>query len=134
MADEWFAEVEGKTVGPVGIDRIQEWSRAGRVTRETRVKGPDGLWTPAGEVPGLLSPSAGCAAAGMSDGSVPVISLQDTAQWDMLGQEVGVGAAAAEAAEPLPRRAPAWTLSPGVVLAALGVLVAAVVALLYWMR
>ena len=63
MAVEWFATLQGKTLGPFTPDQLRGLVRDGKVTRETRVrKGMEGDWVPAGRVQRLADTALAIAA------------------------------------------------------------------------
>jgi GYF domain 2 len=136
VADEWFAEIEGETVGPVPATRLRQWAAAGRLTPDSRVRAANGSWSRFADIAPLLTPSPGVS-SNVSDDSVPVVSMQDTAEWDALSHVVK-GEATQEAKpltrraapeEPALRRLPLPALIAGAILA-----VGLVAALLYALR
>jgi hypothetical protein len=54
MANEWYCDLMGKVVGPIGPAELLQMVKKGEVTSETLVRKDDSKWYPADEVGGLF--------------------------------------------------------------------------------
>lgn len=117
MAQQWYAQIEGVTVGPLELRGLRELAAEGRLNGETPVRLGEEEWTRASKVSGLFEPSDP-ALATVDTGSRPAItinpSMNDTTEWRMLADTAKTADVKnPEPERPLPRRtAPAGAESP----------------------
>jgi hypothetical protein len=109
VAQEWYAQIDGVTVGPLEMRALRELAVEGRLTGETPVRLGDEEWTRASKVSGLLDLSDAAMAAvdaGSRQGITIDPSLNDTTEWRMLADTAKTADVKDPNRErPLPRRA-----------------------------
>lgn len=103
VAQEWYAQIDGVTVGPLEMRGLRELAAEGRLTTETPVRLGDEEWTRASNIGGLFDPGAPALAAvdtGSRHGITIDPSLNDTTEWRMLAD----AAKTADVKDPGPER------------------------------
>ncbi|HEX6986331.1 MAG TPA: DUF4339 domain-containing protein [Planctomycetaceae bacterium] len=91
MAQQWYAQLDGRTVGPFPAKKLRDLASAGTLTPETPIRTDDGAWMRAARIKGLFEGVQAAAGSGIRTAQADRPSpdgaeetAEETAEWPSL--------------------------------------------------